>query len=97
MMNPINSLSGALTNAVIPRQLLVPPTEAWTLLLIILVLCCSLLWFLTRPARPHATRASASGPTRPTPGGSRRRKGLSSRRGRGPHPGLLLPSAPRHS
>lgn len=97
MITPMNSLSGALMNAAIPTQLIIPPIQAWMLLLIVLVLCCSLLWFLTRPARPHVTRAPAAGPTRPTPGGTRRRKERSTPRGRTPRLGLLLPSSPRHS
>ena len=46
-MNPAY-LSGALDGATIPTELIIQLPHAWATILSLLVLCCGILWFLTR-------------------------------------------------
>ena len=49
--------SGGVAAGVIPvPQLLIGSAQAWTLILLLLALCCGLLWLLTTPARSAAQR-----------------------------------------
>ncbi len=55
----------ALPSATIPADLMVPPAEAWAVILAVLVLSCAVLWFLTRQPRngnPERRRHNAARP-----------------------------------
>ncbi len=53
--------SGVVAAGVIPvPQLLIGPAQAWALILILLALCCGLLWLLTKPAPSAARRTRAA-------------------------------------
>jgi hypothetical protein len=72
MFGQMDHLSGALTSATIPTGLIIQPAEAWALLLVLLTLCCGVLWFLTRP--PDAVPGEpVHSPTRPRRGRVQRR------------------------
>jgi len=54
---------GAVATGVIPGpQSLIGPLEAWAVILTLLVLCCGLLWLLTKPAGDAAQRAPRAVP-----------------------------------
>lgn len=59
-----HTLSGALTSVVIPTQLIIEPTQAWALLVVLLALSCGVLWFFTRP-RDSMPTEPVHFPTRP--------------------------------
>lgn len=72
-MNP-EYLSSALEGATIPAGLIIQLPHAWAIILVVLVLCCGALWFLTRSvasASPHdgtndaARPGLGDGPRRP--------------------------------
>ena len=46
-MNP-EYLSGALDGATIPTELIIQLPHAWVMVISLLILCCSILWLLTR-------------------------------------------------
>ena len=46
-MNPVY-LSGSLTSAPIPEGLIIQAPQAWAVIVTALLVCCGLLWFLTR-------------------------------------------------
>jgi hypothetical protein len=74
---------GALASASLPTQLLIGPTQAWVLLLALLVLCGAALWLLAKP-RGVSSQGRRRPPTAPRPGGhaSRRRRPLVAQRTR---------------
>ncbi len=50
-MNHANPLSGAIADAIVPaKELIIGSGPAWVLLMVLLILCCTVLWFLTQPA-----------------------------------------------
>ena len=51
MIDTAAYLSGPFASAAIPSELILEPGQAWVLLLTLLVLCCAVLWWLTRPLR----------------------------------------------
>ncbi len=73
MFGQIGHISSVLTSTTIPAQLIVQPTHAWTLLLLLLALSCAGLWFLTRPREADPTEPVQS-PTSPGPGHVERRQ-----------------------
>ena len=67
------SLSGALAGAVTPPGLIIELPEAWALILTVLAVCCSFLWFLTRSIAPDE-RAPDAPRSRRTHAGSQTRR-----------------------
>ncbi|HXQ24015.1 MAG TPA: hypothetical protein VN812_20205 [Candidatus Acidoferrales bacterium] len=51
MIGNASYLLGVPAGAAIPSALIVQPLHAWVLLLSILAVACTVLWFLTRPLR----------------------------------------------
>ena len=56
------NLTATVATAAIPPSLLVEPTHAWALLGFVLVLSCSVLWYLTKP-RANQQQAPEIPPT----------------------------------
>jgi hypothetical protein len=64
MIDTTNYLSGPLASATIPSELILQPAQAWLLLFTVLVLCCAVLWLLTRPLNSGATPTEHPQPPR---------------------------------
>jgi hypothetical protein len=59
MMYPANHLSAAIATAAIPAGESIGAAQAWGLLIGLLILCCTLLWWLTEPGQDDASWAGA--------------------------------------
>ncbi len=69
MMNHVNPLSGAIADAIVPaKELIIGSGQAWVLLIVLLILCCTVLWLLTQPADRNV-------PVRRSPHDGSRRRG----------------------
>jgi len=72
MIVPPIYVGNGIASAIVPAtQLLLGPVQAWVLVLILLALCCGILWVVTRPA--STTEATAGGS--PSHGAVNRRRG----------------------
>jgi hypothetical protein len=72
MIDTTNYLSTPLASATIPSELILQPAQAWLLLFTVLVLCCAVLWLLTRPL--HSGAAPTEHPQPPRRGRVSRRQ-----------------------